>query len=105
AGPERWAGIARRLAWVLVVSNVLLIAAGVPVNILLPQTTSHYGDFIAAAGSAAGLLLQAGLGGLIAIRRPRHPVGWLLLLSSTAFAVDGGLMQNYVIYGIRETHR
>jgi signal transduction histidine kinase len=48
----------------------------------------------------AGLVVQVGFGALITIQRPRHPVGWLLLASATAFLLDLGLIQDFVIYAI-----
>ena len=49
--------------------------------------------------SAVFLLIFAGMGALIASRRPRNPVGWLLCLVSL-LSLTGGLSLEYAYYGL-----
>ena len=49
-------------------------------------------------GYVLGVLSAATVGALVAGRRHRHPVGWLLLALGTSVAVDG-VVSGYAIYG------
>jgi len=53
----------------------------------------------------ASTLVQLGVAAIVGLRRPGHPVGWLLLASITASLVDTALLQTFVIYSIDITHR
>jgi signal transduction histidine kinase len=93
-------GAARKIAWAVVVFDalmVVLIAVSYP---FVARYSLGYGGAIASVLHIVGLMVQVGLGALIVIRRPRHPVGWLLLASATVFLLDQGLVSNYVIYAI-----
>ncbi|HEX2159913.1 MAG TPA: hypothetical protein VHS79_23470 [Actinomycetes bacterium] len=97
--PRRWlAGLAWVL-WALVMLGLamvpwmdrLLIRAGRPdLTQLVPGSI---------VGPVVAVLSAATVGAVLASRRPRHPVGWLLLgfaLSLTA----AGVITSYVIYGL-----
>jgi hypothetical protein len=102
---DRWPGIARRIVWGVVAVDVLTVVLAVVSAPVAAQYSASYGSGVSNALFPLGLLVNLGLGALIAIRRPRHPVGWLLLASATAFMVDQGLIQNFVIYAIDIRHR
>jgi hypothetical protein len=97
--PRRWmAGLAWVL-WALVMLGLavvpwmdrLMIRAGRPdLALWVPGTV---------VGPVLAVLSAATVGALVASRRPRHPVGWLLLgfaLSLTA----SGVITSYVTYGL-----
>src|SRR5512132_3930385 len=97
--PRRWAA---GLAWVLWALAML----GLAVVPWLDRLTIRAGRPDLAAfvpGSVVGpvvaMLSAATVGAVLASRRPRHPVGWLLLgvaLSLTA----SGVISSYVTYGL-----
>ena len=98
ARPRRWSGV---VAWALWVLTVLGLAATARLDQLLRQagapelTWLHLSNIpqVVAAVSAATV------GAVLASRRPRHPVGWLLLglgLSLTMW----GLTFGYTRYGL-----
>jgi hypothetical protein len=97
--PRRWlAGLAWGL-WALTMLGVavvpwmdrLIIRAGRPdLAVLVPGSI---------VGPLLAVLSAATVGAVLASRRPRHPVGWLLLgfaLSLTA----SGVINSYLIYGL-----
>ena len=97
--PRRWpAGLAWGL-WALAMLGLavvpwmdrLIIRAGRPdLAVLVPGSI---------VGPVLAVLSAATVGAVLASRRPRHPVGWLLLgfaLSLTA----SGVINSYVIYGL-----
>jgi hypothetical protein len=98
AWPRRWpAGLAWAL-WALAVLGLLLVP-------WMDRLTRQAGrpDLAQFAGAAfaavLGHLSAATVGAVLASRRPRHPVGWLLLgfaLSLTA----SGVIASYVAYGL-----
>src|SRR5262249_10182170 len=86
----------RVLAWALA-GFVLLVLAGALV--LLPfnarvMSPAQIGIYILAF---VAIVVYAGIGGLIAARIPRNPIGWLLCLTGLALAVSLFLEQ----YGLR----
>jgi hypothetical protein len=97
--PRRWAA---GLAWALWTLAMLGLAVVPWMDSLLRQAGRP--DLVALVpGSIVGpllaLLSAATVGALVASRRPRHPVGWLLLgcaLSLTA----SGVIASYVTYGL-----
>jgi hypothetical protein len=97
--PRRWlAG----LAWALWTLAMLGLAVVPWMDQLLRQ--AGRGDLAAfvpsnVVGPVLAMLSAATVGALVASRRPRHPVGWLLLgfaLSLTA----SGVITSYVTYGL-----
>jgi hypothetical protein len=101
AGPartRRWPTVAAWMLWALAMGGLpaigwldhLLRQAGRPD--LAPLTPD-------AVAYVLGLVSAATVGAILASRRPRHPVGWLLLgfaLSLTA----SGVINSYLIYGL-----
>jgi len=94
----------RQLILAIVIIDVLLVPASLVSYLLLGKYMSSYG------GDATGLLLslgtvvQLGVAALVALRLPRHPVGWLLLASVTSSLVDSGAMAPFVIYAVDVRH-
>jgi hypothetical protein len=96
--PRRWAA---GLAWALWVLAMLGLAAVPWTDRLMIRAgraalTEWQGPFFFAV---LGFLIATTVGALVASRRPRHPVGWLLLgfaLSQTA----SGVISSYVAYGL-----
>ena len=84
----RWPGV---LAWALWVLVMLGLAASMWLEVLLRR--AGQGDPLdTAIGPIVAMVSAATVGAVLAGRRPRHPVGWLLLafaLSLTANGVAG----------------
>ena len=93
------------LVWILVAVAVLSGIAAVATYQLAATYSGQYGSAASGFVYMLGLLVQVGMGALIALKRPRHPVGWLLLLPATLSLVDTGLVQNYIIYAIHIRNR
>jgi hypothetical protein len=97
--PRRWAA---GLAWALWLASLLCLAV-VPWTDRLtiragrPELASQWqGSFLLVV---LAFLITTTVGALVASRRPRHPVGWLLLgfaLSQTA----SGVISSYMTYGL-----
>src|SRR5829696_9356743 len=99
ARPRWWPDVAAWVLWALVMLGLavvpwidrLMIRAGRPdLAVLVP------GNIV---GPVVAVLSAATVGAVLASRRPRHPVGWLLLgfaLSLTA----SGVITSYLIYGL-----
>jgi hypothetical protein len=87
---------ARVLAWSLA-GFILLVLAGalvlLPFNVRVMSPT-RIGAYVFAV---VAVVVYAGIGGLIAARIPRNPIGWLLCLTGLALAVSLFLEQ----YGLR----
>jgi hypothetical protein len=99
ARPRRWPGGAAWVLWALTMLGIPVIAwldhlsrqAGRPE---LAQLT--LGAFV---GPVLSLLSAATVGAVLASRRPRHPVGWLLLVLGLSLAL-GGVVPAYAAYGL-----
>jgi signal transduction histidine kinase len=102
---DRWPRIARRIVWSIVALDVVMLVLIVVSAPIAAKYSSSYGGGVTNFLFPFSLVASMGLGALIAIRRPHHPVGWLLLASATAFMVDQGLIQNFVIYAIHVRNR
>ena len=99
ARPRWWPGVAAWVLWALVMLGLavvpwmdrLIIRAGRPdLAVLVPGSV---------VGPVVAVLSAATVGAVLTSRRPRHPVGWLLLgfaLSLTA----SGVITSYVTYGL-----
>lgn len=76
------------LGWIVTVAlTVLAIAVRVVGGVPLAENRFQFGD----ASLVAILVFQisyASVGAVVAARRPRHPVGWLLLLAAFLYAVQ-----------------
>jgi hypothetical protein len=97
AWPRSWASA---LAWALWALALLGLAATAWLDHLLRQAgLSHLSTGTGNAVAAGAAVVAATVGALVASRRPRHPVGWLLLairLSMTLASVGSG----YRYYGL-----
>jgi hypothetical protein len=96
-GPRRWAAV---LAWVLLALVLLCLVPITWIDHLLRQAGRPELVLLGASGIPYVLsaLSAATIGALVANRRPRHPVGWLLLALGLSVAVDG-VANGYVAYG------
>src|SRR4029453_17715268 len=102
AGPDRPRRWTAGLAWALWALALLGLAAVPWTDRLMiragrPELASQWqGPFLLVV---LGFLIATTVGALVPSRRPRHPVGWLLLgfaLSQTA----SGVIYSYVTYGL-----
>src|SRR5215216_5100463 len=99
ARPRWWPGVAAWALWALTMLGIPVIAwldhlsrqAGRPE---LAQLTP--GAFV---GPVLAAVSAATVGAVLASRRPRHPVGWLLLILGLALAA-GGVAPAYAAYGL-----
>jgi hypothetical protein len=99
ARPRRWPA---RLAWALAGLTVLTLAAGFWLAELVWSTgwEPRPSNAIAIVGAIILVTVSAAaVGALVASRRPRHPVGWLLLGVGLVLNVSL-LVQSYVKYGL-----
>jgi len=94
-------GVARRLAWAL----WLLVVVGLAAIFWFDQLLRRVGrpDLVSLGADAVpyllGMMSAATVGAVLAGRRPRHPVGWLLLaLGLSVIAL--GLCDAYASYGL-----
>src|SRR6185312_11319111 len=69
---------ARRVAWLAWALLALALLIAIPADLL--ATINKSSSLADNTLSAVFLLVFAGMGALIASRRPRNPVGWLLCL-------------------------
>jgi hypothetical protein len=97
--PRRWAA---GLAWMLWALAMLGLAVVPWLDSLLRQAGRP--DLVALVpGSVVGpvlaMLSAATVGAVLASRRPRHPVGWLLLGFALALTASG-VIYSYVTYGL-----
>jgi hypothetical protein len=99
ARPRWWPGVA---AWALWTLTML----GIPVIAWLDHLSRHAGrpelaqlTLGAFVGPVLAAVSAATVGAVLASRRPRHPVGWLLLLLGLAL-VAGGVVPAYAAYGL-----
>jgi hypothetical protein len=98
--PRWWPGVAAWVLWALTMLGILVIAwldrlsrqAGRPE---LAQLTLA-GDLV---GPVLATLSAATIGAVLAARRPRHPVGWLLLACGLSI-VASGVAAAYAAYGL-----
>ena len=99
ARPRWWPGVAAWTLWALTMLGILVIAwldqlsrqAGRPE---LAQLTPS-----AVVGPVLAAVSAATVGAVLASRRPRHPVGWLLLVLGLS-AAWGGVPPAYAAYGL-----
>jgi hypothetical protein len=95
ARPRRWLGV---WAWTLWALAMLGFAATVWLAHLLRQAgRPDLAHLVALPGVA--LVSAATVGGVLASRRPHHPVGWLLLALGL-FMAAGGVASEYAPYGL-----
>ena len=93
AHPRQWWGV---VAWVLV---VLGLATGFWLEFLL-RRAGRSDPLDTAVGPTVAAVSAATVGAVLAGRRPRHPVGWLLLAFALFLAVNG-VAGGYAPYGLQ----
>jgi hypothetical protein len=101
ARPPRWPGVAAWALWALAI-------IGIPVVAWLDHLTRQAGrpelaqltlSELSIVGPVLALVSAATAGAVLASRRPRHPVGWLLLVVGL-FLAAGGVVPAYTAYGL-----
>jgi hypothetical protein len=95
AQPRPWSGVVAWALWVLV---VLGLAAGFWLEFLL-RRAGRADPLDTAVGPTVAIVSAATVGAVLAGRRPRHPVGWLLLAFALALAANG-VAGEYAPYGL-----
>jgi hypothetical protein len=96
AQPRQWSGMAAWALWVLV---MLGLAAGFWLEVLL-RRAGHADPLDTAVGPTLATVSAATVGAVLAGRRPRHPVGWLLLASALSLSA-AGVAGGYAPYGLQ----
>jgi hypothetical protein len=96
AQPRQWSGVAAWALWVLV---MLGLAAGFWLEVLL-RRAGHADPLDTAVGPTLATVSAATVGAVLAGRRPRHPVGWLLLASALSLSA-AGVAGGYAPYGLQ----
>ncbi|HEV8423893.1 MAG TPA: hypothetical protein VGS14_01710 [Actinomycetes bacterium] len=86
------------LAWALWVLVVLGLAAGFWLEVLL-RRAGRADPLDTAVGPTVAAVSAATVGAVLAGRRPRHPVGWLLLALALCLAANG-VAGGYAPYGL-----
>jgi hypothetical protein len=94
--PRWWPGVAAWALWALV---VLGLAAGFWLEVLL-RRAGRADPLDTAVGPTVAMLSAATVGVVLAGRRPRHPVGWLLLAFALSLAANG-VAGGYAPYGLQ----
>jgi hypothetical protein len=97
--PRWWLGVAAWALWALTLLGLAIIAwldqlsrqAG------RPDVTQLGGGLV--EGPVLGLVSATTVGAVLASRRPRHPVGWLLLAFGLSLSVSG-VAPAYAAYGL-----
>jgi hypothetical protein len=97
--PRWWLGVAAWALWALTLLGLAIIAwldqlsrqAG------RPDVTQLGGGLV--EGPVLGLVSAVTVGAVLASRRPRHPVGWLLLAFGLSLSVSG-VLPAYAAYGL-----
>jgi hypothetical protein len=98
AWSRRWPAA---LAWTLWLLTVVGVAGTIWLDRLLRQAGHPELTTLSASGVplAVAALSAVGVGAVLAGRRPRHPVGWLLLAMGLSIAADG-FTYGYTRYGL-----
>jgi hypothetical protein len=96
AQPRQWSGV---VAWVLWLLVVLGMAAGFWLEDLL-RRAGRADPLDTAVGPTVAAVSAATVGAVLAARRPRHPVGWLLLAFALCLAANG-VAGGYAPYGLQ----
>jgi hypothetical protein len=88
---------AARLAWSLWAICIALTLGAVALAIIDPSAPGESTNRFARVSLVAALLAYPTVGALIASRRPRNPIGWLLIVVGLGAAVSGFAAE----YGVR----
>jgi hypothetical protein len=96
--PRRWPGV---LAWTLVAVELLLLATPPWFDLLNRRAGRPDLTVLAlfAIPPTAAALTAGIVGAVLASRRPRHPVGWLLLAMGVNMSISGASV-GYILYGL-----
>jgi hypothetical protein len=94
--PRWWPGVAAWALWALV---TLGLAASLWLEILL-RRAGRADPLDTAVGPTMAMVSAATVGAILAGRRPRHPVGWLLLAFALSLSVNG-VAGGYAPYGLQ----
>ncbi|HEV3496337.1 MAG TPA: hypothetical protein VHA34_08315, partial [Actinomycetes bacterium] len=97
ARPPRWPG----LAWALLALTVLGLAATAWLDALLRRAGLTQLVWLDAGSvpSVVAAVIAGTVGALVASRRPRHPVGWLLLAMGLSLSLSA-VLSSYRWYGM-----
>jgi hypothetical protein len=95
AQPRLWSGV---VAWALWALAMLGLAAGFWLDDLL-RRAGHADALVTAVGPVVATVSAATVGAVLAGRRPRHPVGWLLLALGLSLSA-AGVAAAYAPYGL-----
>jgi hypothetical protein len=100
---EGGARVASLLAWLLAGLCVAMFVANVPLYILIrPAHVPSSWDVNLTVGNLLGgvlFLIFPLVGALISSRRPRNPIGWILLADGLLWMLTG-MMDYYGVYGV-----
>src|SRR5215207_6940381 len=94
--PRWWPGVAAWALWALV---MLGLAASLWLEVLL-RRAGRADPLDTAVGPTVAMVSAATVGAILAGRRPRHPVGWLLLAFALSLSVNG-VAGGYAPYGLQ----
>ncbi len=91
--------VARVGPWVAVLATVVVTGLAYVLDVL-SEASSGEPSWLAYAFVLA-VFMSAGVGFVLATRRPGNPIGWLLLVNGLVLSLNG-LATNYATYGILE---
>jgi hypothetical protein len=94
--PRWWLGVAAWALWALV---MLALPASLWLEVLL-RRAGPADPLDTAVGPIVAMVSAATIGAVLASRRPRHPVGWLLLAFALSLIVNG-VAGEYAPYGLQ----
>jgi hypothetical protein len=94
--PRWWPGVAAWALWVLV---MLALPASLWLEVLL-RRAGPADPLDTAVGPIVAMGSAATIGAVLASRRPRHPVGWLLLAFALSLIING-VAGEYAPYGLQ----
>jgi hypothetical protein len=101
-GPARMARRPGVLAWALWALVMLGLAASMWLEVLL-RRAGPADPLNTAVGPIVAMVSAATIGAVLASRRPRHPVGWLLLAFALSLIING-VAGAYAPYGLQARH-
>ena len=84
--------------WILAAAAVGLVALACVLSALAAPHGDAWWQFVLAA---AAVVASGGVGLLVAVRRPGHPIGWLLLTNALLLATIG-VAEGYSAYAVAE---
>jgi hypothetical protein len=99
ARPRWWPGVAAWALWTLTMLAIPVVAWLDHLSRQAGRSDLAQLDLGAFVGPVLACVSAATVGAVLASRRPRHPVGWLLLVSGLSLAW-GGVPPAYAAYGL-----